>query len=159
MVKVLIGCDHRGVDTLEKIMSWCVENGHTPVNMGPDTNKSVDYPDYAFPVVDKAVKSRGRSVGILICGWGNGMVIAANKVKGARAALCMSRVQAEYARSHNNANVLVMSAEATGWGMMEEILDAFISGDFDGGRHKRRIDKIAGFERRKYHHKTRYRKG
>ncbi len=159
MAKVLIGCDHRGVDVLNKIVSWCKVNGHTPVNMGPDSTASVDYPDYAFPVVEKTVHSRGRNTGVLICGWGNGMAIAANKVRGARAALCTSRVQAQYARSHNNANILVLSAEATGWGMIEEILDAFINGNFDGGRHRRRVEKISSFERGDHKKKGRYRRG
>jgi ribose 5-phosphate isomerase B len=116
--------------------------------MGPHSSESVDYPDYAFPLAERVVSSGGKEVGVLICGWGNGMAIAANKVKGARAALCMSRVQAEYARSHNNANILVLSAESTGWGMIEEILEAFLKGEFEGGRHARRVDKIAEYEAR-----------
>ncbi len=159
MARILIACDHRGVDTLKRIISWCGENGHNPVDMGPDNTESVDYPDYAFPLVEKVVKSRKETVGVLICGWGNGMAIAANKVKGARAALCTSRVQAEYARSHNNANILILSAESTGWGMMIEILDAFLKGKFDGGRHARRVGKIARYERDRDYRKTRYRKG
>jgi ribose 5-phosphate isomerase B len=110
--------------------------------MGPQTSDSVDYPDFGIPLAERVVNSGGTEVGILICGWGNGMAIAANKVKGARAGLCSSRVQAEYTRLHNDANILVLSAEATGWGLMEEIIDAFIKTEFEGGRHERRVNKI-----------------
>ncbi len=146
MTRVVIACDHRGVETLRKIISWCDENGHEAVDMGPKTTESVDYPDYAFPLVERVVASDGEEVGVLVCGWGNGMVIAANKVKGARAALCLSSIQAKYARWHNDANVLVLSAEATGWGMMQEIMKAFLSEEFEGGRHERRVKKIADYE-------------
>lgn len=160
MARIFIACDHRGVETCNRIIGWCEENSHNATFMGPDkADGNVDYPDYAFPLVEKVVGSRGRSIGILVCGWGNGMVIAANKVKGARAALCMDRVQAEYARSHNNANVLVLSAEATGWGMMKEILDAFIKGKFGGGRHARRLGKIAGYRKNRDYRRKPYRSG
>ncbi|MCX6645835.1 MAG: RpiB/LacA/LacB family sugar-phosphate isomerase [bacterium] len=147
MTRILIACDHRGIETMDRIVYWCKENGHDPVNMGPSTSESVDYPDFAFPCAEKVVESNGESVGILICGWGNGMAIAANKVKGARAALCTSPIQAAYARWHNNANILVISAEATGWGMMTEIINVFLKEGFDGGRHERRINKISDYER------------
>lgn len=148
MARILIACDHRGVETLSHIIEWCKENGHDPVDMGPNTPESVDYPDYAFPCAEAVVASDGGSVGILICGWGNGMVIAANKVKGARAALCTSPIQAAYARWHNNANILIVSAEATGWGIMKEIITVFLKEKFEGGRHERRISKISEYENR-----------
>ncbi|HDS30784.1 MAG TPA: ribose 5-phosphate isomerase B [Firmicutes bacterium] len=146
MTRIIVGCDHRGLDTRDKIIAWCEKKGIEAVDMGPKDTESVDYTDYAFPVGERVAKSGGEEIGILICGWGNGMAIAANKVKGVRAALCTSRVQAEYARSHNNANVLVVSAEATGWGMIEEIINAFINTGFEGGRHERRMNKIAEYE-------------
>jgi len=146
MARVLVACDHRGFDTLSRIIPWLTENNHEAVNMGPETTDSVDYPDYAMPLAERVAASNGEEVGILICGWGNGMVIAANKVNGARAALCMSRVQSAYARWHNNANILVLSAEATGWGMMQEIMQAFLSEDFEAGRHERRVNKIHDYE-------------
>lgn len=148
MTRILIACDHRGVETLDRIIKWCEENGHEAVPMGPVSTDSVDYPDYTFPCVEKVIESKGDAVAILICGWGNGMVIAANKVKGARAALCSSLVQAEYARWHNDANVLVISAEATGWGMIAEIIEAFLKENFEGGRHERRVKKISDYESR-----------
>ena len=146
MTKILLACDHRGVDTLNRIKKWCLENGHEPVDMGPGTTESVDYVDYAVPCAKKVVESDGASVGILICGWGNGMAIAANKVRGVRAALCASRIQTQYARWHNNANILILSAEATEWEMIVEIMAAFLKEKFEGGRHERRMNKIADFE-------------
>jgi ribose 5-phosphate isomerase B len=148
MTRVPVSCDHRGVDVLPRIVDWCREHDLQPIDMGPKTPESVDYPDYAFPVGERVAASNGEEVGVLICGWGNGMAIAANKVKGVRAAVCLNKVQAEYARSHNDANVLVISTEATGWGMVEEILDAFFSTGFSGGRHVRRLEKIARYESR-----------
>jgi len=148
MTRIVISCDHRGVETVRRIISWCEERDFEAVDLGPKDAGSVDYPDYAFPLVERVLESGGEEVGVLVCGWGNGMAIAANKVKGARAALCMNRVQTEYARNHNNANVLILSAEATGWGMMQEILDAFLTTEFEGGRHTKRLDKIAAYESR-----------
>jgi ribose 5-phosphate isomerase B len=146
MTRILVSCDHRGIDVLSKIINWCEKHEIDAVNLGPTTTESVDYPDYAFPLSERVANSKGEEIGILICGWGNGMAIAANKVNGARAALCMFREQAEYSRWHNDANILVLSAEATGWGLMEEILEAFVNEPFEAGRHKRRIDKISGYE-------------
>ena len=146
MPRILVGCDHRGVAVCNLIINWCAENGFEAVHMGAKDSESVDYPDYAFPIAERVAGSGGEEVGVLVCGWGNGMVIAANKVKGARAALCMDRVQAEYSRWHNDANILVISAEATGWGMMQEILTAFLKEEFEGGRHMRRIEKISDYE-------------
>ncbi len=148
MTRILIGCDHRGVSVRDQIITWCRENGHEPVDMGPQETGSVDYTDYAFPLAERVVDSGGEEVGVLVCGWGNGMAIAANKVAGTRAALCLSRVQAEYARRHNNANILVLSAEATGWEMIEEILQTFLKEKFEGERHARRMGKIADYEAR-----------
>jgi ribose 5-phosphate isomerase B len=148
MTRMVVSCDHRGIETVRRIISWCEKKGIEAVDLGPQSSDSVDYPDYAFPLVERVLASGGEEVGVLVCGWGNGMAIAANKVKGARAALCMDRVQTEYARGHNNANILILSAEDTGWGMMQEILDAFLATEFDGGRHTRRLDKIAEYESR-----------
>ena len=142
MAKVVVACDHRGVELRDKIASWLKEGGHDVIDMGPSTSESVDYPGYAFSVGERVVGSGGEEVGILICGWGNGMAIAANKVKGGRAALCHTEAQARYARWHNDANVLVISAEATGWGMVKEIVRAFLEEGFEGGRHARRLKAI-----------------
>ena len=146
MARVLVACDHRGVESKERIIAWLKEQGHDPVDMGPRTTESVDYPDYAFAVAERTVASNGTEVGLLICGWGNGMAIAANKVRGARAALCLFDTQSRYARWHNDANILVLSAEATGWGLMKRIMAAFLEEKFEGGRHERRIKRIAEYE-------------
>lgn len=146
MARILVGCDHRGVTVCDRVISWCAKNGFEAVNMGAKGTESVDYPDYAFPIAERVGGSEGEEIGVLICGWGNGMAIAANKVKGARAALCMNRVQAEYSRWHNDANILVISAESSDWGMIQEILTAFLKEGFEGGRHERRISKITDYE-------------
>ncbi len=159
MKRVLVSCDHRGTDICGKILDWCKRKGYTGVSMGPDTEGCVDYPDFATPLAEKVVKSRGNIVGVLICGWGNGMAIAANKVKGARAALCTSKVQAQYARWHNNANILVISAETSGLGMIEEMLESFMVEKFEGQRHGRRVKKITNYERDKDYRTDSYRKG
>ena len=148
MTKILIGCDHRGVELRDRIVNWSRENGYDPVDMGPKTGEgSVDYPDFAIPVAERTSEcTDGSEVGVLICAWGNGMAISANKVKGIRAGLCMNKLQAEYSRKHNNANLLVLSAEATGWGMVKEILDAFLKTGYEGDRHIPRLKKISEYE-------------
>jgi ribose 5-phosphate isomerase B len=146
MSTVLVACDHRGIELKNRIIGWLKEQHHEAVDMGPNTADSVDYPEYAFPLAERVVKSKGKEIGILICGWGNGMAIAANKVRGARAALCLMDIQGQYARWHNNANILVLSAEATGWGLIKEIMSAFLTEPFEGGRHERRIKQIEEYE-------------
>lgn len=146
MSTVLIACDHRGVDLKNRIIAWLQEQHHEAVDMGPSTTESVDYPVYAFPLAERVARSKGEEIGILLCGWGNGMAIAANKVRGARAALCLSETQSKYARRHNDANILVLSAEATGWGMIEEIMTSFLIEQFEGGRHERRVNQISDYE-------------
>lgn len=148
MAQVLVACDHRGIEMRNKIIAWLRENDHEPVDMGPKTSDSVDYPDYAIPVAERVAASNGTEIGILICGWGNGMAIAANKIKGARAALCLMDIQARYARWHNDANILVLSAEATGWGLTTEIMKAFLKEEFEGGRHEKRVREICNYESR-----------
>lgn len=146
MTRVLVACDHRGVALKDVIIEWLKNQGYEPVDMGPPGKESVDYPMYAFPLAERVAESKGREVGILICGWGNGMAIAANKIKGIRAALCMTETQAKYARRHNDANVLVLAAEATGWGLIQEILIAFLTNDFEAGRHEDRVQMIRAYE-------------
>ena len=145
-MRVLVACDHRGVGMRDRIIGWLKENDHEAVDLGPKVTDSVDYPDYAIPLAERVAASGEREIGILICGWGNGMAIAANKVRGARAALCLLETQARYAKWHNNANILVLSAEATGWGMVVEIMKAFLNEKFEGGRHERRVRSISEYE-------------
>jgi ribose 5-phosphate isomerase B len=119
--------------------------GHTVTDHGPDSGDSVDYPDYAEKVA-RAVADDASDLGILVCGSGVGMSIAANKVQGVRAALCANAYLGEMARAHNNANVLCLGERITGVGLALTIVDAFVSTKFEGGRHSRRVEKIAELE-------------
>ena len=142
-MKIAIGNDHAGVEVKRKIENYLNEKGHTVINKGYDGKESVDYPDYIHPV-SLEVKEKKAQIGIIICGSGNGAAMTANKHKGVRAAICWSEEIAELARQHNDANIIsipsrFLSAEET-----ISIVEAFIKTDFEGGRHKRRIDKIDG---------------
>ena len=138
---ISIGNDHAGVDLKNHIVKYLNDNGFKTNDKGTNTNKSVDYPDFIHPV-SKEVEENISSLGIIICGSGNGAAMTANKRKTIRAALCWNKETSRLAREHNDANVLsipsrfVSKAEALG------IVDAFIKTDFEGGRHQRRIEKI-----------------
>jgi ribose 5-phosphate isomerase B len=118
---------------------------HEVVDMGPPSKDSVDYPDYAFPVA-RAVAAGNVERGILICGTGIGMCIAANKVRGVRAAPCFDALTAEISRRHNDANIMCLSADLLGEELMERMVRIWLETPFDGGRHARRVEKIAHFE-------------
>jgi ribose 5-phosphate isomerase B len=113
--------------------------------MGPESSESVDYPDFAFQVA-RAVGSGQVERGILICGTGIGMCIAANKVRGVRAAPCHDSITAEMSRRHNNANLLCLSADLLGEELIDRMLKIWLETEFEGGRHARRVDKITAFE-------------
>jgi ribose 5-phosphate isomerase B len=115
------------------------------VNVGTDEKQSVDYPDFAEKVA-KMVVNKEVDLGILICGTGTGMAIAANKVKGTRAAMCFNEMMAEFARKHNDANVLTMGARVIGEELAFYITEKFINTKFEGGRHERRVNKIKKLE-------------
>jgi len=127
------------------IAEHLAQAGHTVTDHGPDSGDSVDYPDYAEKVA-RAVADDASDLGILVCGSGVGMSIAANKVQGVRAALCANAYLGEMARAHNNANVLCLGERITGVGLALTIVDAFVSTKFEGGRHSRRVEKIAELE-------------
>ncbi len=144
-MRVAIGTDHRGVKQKEFVKKVLVELGHTPQDFGSFTEDPVDYPDIALKV-GKAVANKEADAGILICDTGIGMCIAANKVDGIRAALCNDAFCAGRARLHNNANILCMSGrddEKT----FRDITTTFLSTEFEGGRHQRRVDKISAMEK------------
>ncbi len=144
-MKIALGADHRGYRLKEHLKRAIEELGHSWQDFGTHDETSVDYPDYAVPVATEV--SQGLAdMGVLICATGLGMSIAANKVPGIRAALCSEPVSARYARAHNNANVLCLGGEMTGPGMAVEILKTFLSTEFEGGRHARRVSKIAMLE-------------
>lgn len=140
-MKIIIGADHAGYLYKARLIEHLKKLGHEVANAGTDTGDSVDYPVYA-KAVGKAVAAKEADFGILICGTGVGMSIAANKVKGVRASLCTDLVMAEYTRLHNNSNVLCMGARVSAYEMCEMITDKYLTTDFEGGRHQRRVDMI-----------------
>ena len=142
-MKIAIGNDHAGVDVKRKIENYLSEKGYTVINKGYDGKESVDYPDYIHPVSIE-VKEKKAQIGIIICGSGNGAAMTANKHKGVRAAICWSEEIAELAREHNDANIISIPSRFLSEEEIINIVEAFIKTDFEGGRHKRRIDKIDG---------------
>jgi ribose 5-phosphate isomerase B len=146
MAKILaIACDHAGVTYKKDLIAYLTGKGYTCLNLGTDTEESVDYPIYADAVCKK-VTSGEADLGILICGTGIGMSIAANKHKGIRAGLCGDPDSASLTRQHNNANVLCMGARVIGSELAKRIADDFLAADFEGGRHQTRLDMMADYE-------------
>ncbi len=142
---VAIGSDHAGVELKREIMACLQQMGVQAVDLGPEGTASVDYPDYARKVAE-LVASGQAEMGILICGTGIGMSIAANKCHGIRAALCSEPVSARLSRQHNNANVLAMGSRMIGPVMAAEIVRTWLETPFDGGRHAARLSKITFME-------------
>ena len=145
-MKIAIGNDHVGVEMKNHIVQWLRQNGHEVVNCGTDETTSADYPVYAERVA-RAVVSGECDRGVLICGTGIGISIAANKVHGVRCALCSETVSASLCRQHNDANIVAMGARTIGPVMAEEIVRTFLTTDFEGGRHSRRVEKIMKLDR------------
>ena len=143
-MRIAIGGDHRGLALKQSIIKLIAEAGHSYEDFGSYTADSVDYPDIAKKVAEAVAKGSFER-GILICDTGIGMCIAANKVKGIRAALCHDAFSARRARQHNDANVLCLGVEG-GQDAVREILEVFLITDFEGGRHQRRVDKIKAME-------------
>ena len=141
-MKIYIGNDHRGVAAKKTVQHWLEENGHTVVNCGVDMSDSVDYPDQAAQVARSVAADPG-SIGVLFCGSGAGVQIAANKVHGIRAAQVWDPWIAEYVRRHNDANVITFSIERQDHGEIMELIDIFLHAEFEGERHARRVEKIA----------------
>ena len=147
-MKIAIGCDHGGFEHKNAIAEHLMENGYTVEDFGIYEQTSVDYPDIAEKL-SKSVAAGENELGILVCGTGIGMSIAANKVKGIRAAACSDHYSARYTRLHNNANVLCLGGRVIGIGTATELADIFVKTEFEGGRHQRRIDKITALENSK----------
>jgi ribose 5-phosphate isomerase B len=146
-MRVLIGCDHRGAEAATGLRDALRHAGHTAEIAGAcDAAKSCDYPDAAW-AVGSAVAKGEADRGILICGTGIGMSIAANKVAGVRAAVVHDELTAELSRAHNDANVLCMSGDMLGRRLIENIALVWLKTDFEGGRHERRVKKIGCMER------------
>ena len=146
-MKIAIGNDHRGVGAKQRLAAVLATLGHEVRDLGADAGGSVDYPDYALPVAE-AVATGQAARGILICATGHGMCIAANKVGGVRAANCRDLVDAEMSRRHNDANVMCLSADHLGEEAAERMVKAWLDTKFEGGRHERRLEKIAEYEHR-----------
>jgi ribose 5-phosphate isomerase B len=144
-MKIAIGSDHRGFEVKRRIVSLLERLGHEVMDMGPNSSESVDYPDYAFQVA-RAVSEHRVDRGILICGTSIGMCIAANKVRGVRAAPCHDSITAEMSRRHNDANVLCLSADLLGGELVDRMVKIWLDTEFEGGRHARRVDKVTRFE-------------
>lgn len=138
-MKIAIGCDHGGIDLKETVSKVIEEMGHQVDDQGCHNSDSVDYPDFAKAVCAK-VQAGQCQRGILLCGTGIGMSMVANKFTGIRAALCQEIFSARMSREHNDANVLCMGARIVGTGLAREVVRAWLSTDFAGGRHQRRID-------------------
>ena len=141
-----IGCDHGGFELKEEIKCYLDENKILYKDFGTNSSESVDYPEFAEKVSNEVVKNSG-DIGILICGTGIGISIAANKIKGIRAALCHNTHYAEMARKHNNANVLCLGGRELETNEAVEIVKTFIDTKFEGGRHERRVREIAELEK------------
>lgn len=145
-MKIAIGADHRGYRTKSRIIDYLTDQKHEVLDYGTLSENSVDYPDFAINVAEK-VAQRKAKFGILLCYSGQGMVMAANKVRGVRAAFCVNEDYARFARAHNDANVLVMPAGFIKFGKkMRGIIDTFLNTKFEGGRHLRRVRKIKKYE-------------
>lgn len=145
MKKVYIGCDHAALHMKNDLIGYLNEKGYDVDDVGPYTPDRVDYPVYAKKVCDKVLNDKG-SLGILICGTGIGMSLAANKVKGIRAAAVSEVYSAALTRRHNDANVLCIGARVIGIETAKMIADAFLENEFEGGRHKERVDMITELE-------------
>ena len=141
VVTVYIGGDHAGYEYKDIIKKSLTAKGFSVDDKGTHSADSVDYPDFAHPVAD-AVAQDKNSFGILICGSGNGVCMAANKHKDIRAALCWNEELAALARQHNNANILCIPARFVSEALAEKMVEAFTTTDFEGGRHERRVEKI-----------------
>jgi ribose 5-phosphate isomerase B len=138
-LKVAIGCDHGGIDLKKDIIAVLRELGHEVEDQGCNSSDSVDYPSFAR-AVSTLVQDGECERGILICGTGIGMSMAANRIPGIRAALCHEMFSARMSREHNDANILCLGARVTGPGLAQEIVRTWMTSDFSGGRHQRRVD-------------------
>ena len=141
-MKIAIGADHAGFSLKEKLKKYLLEKGIEVKDFGPNSEQSVDYPDFAHPVAS-AVEKKEFDFGLLMCGSGNGINMTANKHAGIRSALCWNSEIAKLARQHNDANILTLPARFIEEAEAKKCLDVFLSTPFEGGRHEGRVEKIA----------------
>jgi len=146
MTVVALGADHAGFPLKEDLKTWLISRGHDVVDLGTHSAESVDYPDFAVGV-GTAITAGKAARGVLVCGTGIGMAMAANKVPGIRAAACTDAFSARMSREHNDANVLALGARITSRDAAIEILDIWLDAEFAGGRHARRVEKILALDR------------
>jgi ribose 5-phosphate isomerase B len=144
-MKIAFGCDHGGYDLKEVVVEFLKSRDIEVLDFGTHSTASVDYPDYGR-AVGEAVQSKEADLGIVICGTGIGIALAANKVEGIRAAVVSDTFSARMARMHNNANVLAFGSRVVGKGLAIDLVKAWLDNSFEGGRHKRRVDKIMAIE-------------
>lgn len=144
-MRIAISADHRGYNSIKLLCEKLTREGHTVQMLGDCSSGSADYPERAY-LVGREVAKGNAEAGILICGSGIGMSIAANKVAGVRAAVVHDEITATLSRSHNNANVLCLSADLLGQRLIENIVETWLKTPFEGGRHARRVRKIAAIE-------------
>ena len=147
-MKIAVGSDHRGYDIKQQIIAIATELGHECIDVGTSDNNPVDYPDLAY-LAATAVSKKEADRAILTCATGIGMCMAANKVKGIRAALCHDELSAQISRDHNNSNVLCLSADQIGVLLLRKMVEVWLSTEFSGGRHERRVKKIEAIEQGK----------
>ncbi len=147
-MRIALGADHAGFDLKEALKGWLLEHRYEVQDVGTHSTEPVDYPDYAVQV-GEAVASGKAERGVLICGTGVGMAMAANKVPGVRAAFCPDLFTARMSREHNDANVLTLGGRLMGRELAREILALWLATDFAGGRHATRLEKISAIERRR----------
>ncbi len=145
-MKIAIGCDHGGFEHKNAIAEHLKERGFAVCDFGIYENKSVDYPEIALKVAN-SIKNGENELGILVCGTGIGMSMAANKVNGIRAAACSDHFSAKYTRLHNNANILCLGGRVIGIGTALELADLFVDTKYEGGRHQHRLDMITEIEK------------
>ena len=144
--RVIAGSDHAGLHLRAEAIKVAQDAGYDVTDLGPFSGDSVDYPDFAKAVGEAVAAGRAR-LGILVCGTGIGMSISANKIRGVRAAHCVTEFDARMARAHNDANVLCMGERVIGPGVAAGIVKAFLETPFEGGRHERRVEKIRALDR------------
>jgi ribose 5-phosphate isomerase B len=144
-MKIAVGSDHRGFEAKQQIKAIVTQLGHECIDVGTANSNPVDYPDTAYLAATAVVQQKA-DMAILVCGTGIGMSIAANKVKGIIAALCHDELSAQISRHHNNANILCISGDLIGEVLLRKIVEVWLSTEFSGGRHQRRVDKIKAIE-------------
>ncbi|RMG47084.1 MAG: ribose 5-phosphate isomerase B [Acidobacteria bacterium] len=140
-MRIAAGSDHAGLELKRHLVRWLEERGHEVLDLGTDSPASTDYPVYARKVAEAVARGEAER-GLVVCGTGIGTDIVANKVRGVRAARCLTEYDARYARRHNDANVLSLGGRVLGAGLAEAVLQVFLETPFDGGRHERRVRMI-----------------